>query len=139
MYYYHIPVYFFFSQISSTIVLALVLIIISCFVLSSIDFLVLSFTCFFHLDLLMFSTFFIFSPISPTSTEFHWDTLFMWLGLTLIRTMSWNLPLISGVTDIVLLLKVVDYRTNWAIFKSPTTKNLKNLPQKAYISGNGTF
>ena len=55
--------YFFLFHLSSTIALSFALFVIPCFVLSSMDFPIFPVTCFFHLGLLLFSAFFIFSPI----------------------------------------------------------------------------
>ena len=72
VYYFTITfLYFFLTHLCSIFVLAFVLFVISNFLLSSVDFLIFPLTCFFYLDLLMFSTFFSFTPISYSFLELH--------------------------------------------------------------------
>ena len=71
--------YFFLFHLSSTIALGFALFVISYFVLSSMDFPIFPFTCFFHLGLLLFSAFFIFSTIFCAICCTFEVMVFLWL------------------------------------------------------------
>ena len=99
--------YFFTYHLSSAIVLAFVLFIISWFVLFSVDFPIFSSTCFFHLDLLMLSTFFI---LTPTSCEIYRTfeiIVFLWLPFVcsaniFLTTLLWSKFMMLWQSTIVL-------------------------------------